>query len=159
MIIASICVVHELDLHIFFDGRKAEQTRRDREDDVNKLLGFFQTCKTNNEYFYWNIDLDPDTNKLRNVFWSHASQRANCKDFGDVITFDTTAKTNRQLMPLAMFVGSNNNLKNVTFGQALLRDETTASFTWLFKTFKDCMGGHQPFVMLTGNWLNHISVW
>jgi hypothetical protein len=34
----------------------------------------------------------------------------------DVITFDTTHKTNSKRMPLAMFVGANNNLKNVTFG-------------------------------------------
>lgn len=134
----------------FHNDRKAEQTRRDREDDINKLLEFFQECKTNNEHFYWDVDVDPETKVLKNVFWCHASQRANCKDFGDVITFDTTGKTNRQHMPLAMFVGSNHNLKNVTFGQALLHDETIPSFMWLFKTFKNCMGGHQPFVILTG---------
>jgi hypothetical protein len=49
-----------------------------------------------------------------------------------------------------MFVGCSNNLKNVSFGQALLRDETTDTFMWLFESFKSCMGGRQPFVILTG---------
>jgi hypothetical protein len=31
-------------------------------------------------------------------------------------------------MPLAMFVGANNNLKNVTFGHALIGDESVGSF-------------------------------
>jgi hypothetical protein len=53
-------------------------------------------------------------------------------------------------MPLAMFVGCSNNLKNVSFGQALLRDETTDTFRWLFESFKSCMGDRQPFVILTG---------
>ena len=83
-------------------------------------------------------------------FWCHASQRAEYKDFGDVVTFDTTHKTNNKHMPLAMFVGCSNNLKNVSFGQALLRDETIDTFRWLFETFKSCMGGQQPFVILTG---------
>jgi hypothetical protein len=53
-------------------------------------------------------------------------------------------------MPLAMFVGANNNLKNVTFAQALIGDESLGSFKWLFQTFKSCMGGKEPHVVLTG---------
>jgi len=48
------------------------------------------------EYFYFDVDFDPKTKVLRSIFWSHASQRAEYKDFGDVITFDTTHKTNRK---------------------------------------------------------------
>jgi hypothetical protein len=87
---------------------------------------------------------------IKNIFWSHASQRAEYVDFGDAITFDTTHKTNSKKMPLAMFVGANNNLKNVTFGQALIGDESVGSFKWLFETFKSCMGGREPHVILTG---------
>lgn len=130
--------------------RKAEQTREDRDGDIEKLFQFFRECKQNNEAFYWDVDFDPKTKVLRSIFWSHASQRAEYVDFGDVITFDTTHKTNNKKMPLAMFVGCSNNLKNVSFGQALLRDETTDTFRWLFESFKSCMGGRQPFVILTG---------
>jgi len=140
-------------MRLFFEKnacRKAEKVREERDDDLNKLLQFFRECKENNEHFYWDVDADPKTGVVRNIFWSHASQRAEYRDFGDVITFDTTHKTNSRRMPLAMFVGANNNLKNVTFGQALIGDESTGSFRWLFETFKSCMGGRQPHVILTG---------
>jgi hypothetical protein len=96
------------------------------------------------------VDFEPKTKVLRSIFWCHASQRAEYKDFGDVVTFDTTHKTNSKHMSLAMFVCYSNNLKNVSFVQALLRDETIDTFRWLFETFKSCMGGQQPFVILTG---------
>ncbi|XP_039851333.1 protein FAR1-RELATED SEQUENCE 5-like [Panicum virgatum] len=128
---------------------KAEKVREERDDDLNKLLQFFRECKENKEHFYWNVDADPKTGVVRNIFWSHVSQRAEYRDFEDVITFDTTHKTNSRHMPLTMFVGANNNLNNVTFGQALIGDESTKSFRWLFETFKSCMGGRQPHVILT----------
>jgi hypothetical protein len=86
---------------------------------------------------------------LKNIFWLHASNRAECRDFGDVITFDTTYKTNKHKMSLAMFVGSNHQLQNAVFGQVLLRDESSKSFEWLFSTFKTCMVGRDPHVLLT----------
>ncbi|XP_066358193.1 protein FAR1-RELATED SEQUENCE 1-like [Miscanthus floridulus] len=92
--------------------RNAEQASEERDADLEKLFQFFRECKTSNEYFYFDVDFDPKTKVLRSIFWSHASQRVECKDFGDVITFHTTHKTNRKNMPLGMFVGANNNLKN-----------------------------------------------
>jgi hypothetical protein len=130
--------------------RNAGQTREDRDEDIEKLFQFYRECKQNNEAFYWDVDFDPKTKVLRSIFWSHASQCAEYVDFGDVITFDTTHKTNSKKTPLAMFVGRSNNLKNVSFGQALLRDETTDTFRLLFESFKSCMGGRKPFVILTG---------
>jgi hypothetical protein len=53
-------------------------------------------------------------------------------------------------MPLAMFVGANNNLKKVTFGQTLIGDESVGPFKWLLEMFKSCMGGKEPHVVLTG---------
>jgi hypothetical protein len=45
--------------------------------------------------------------RIKNIFWSHASQRAECRGFGDVIIVDVTHMTNKNSMSLAMFVGSN----------------------------------------------------
>lgn len=108
--------------------RKAEKAKEDREDDLNKLLQFFRNSKEQNEYFYWAVDADPQTSVVKSIFWSHASQRAEYMDFGDVIIFDTTRKTNSKEIPLPKFIRSNNNLKNVTFAQALIGDQPTASF-------------------------------
>jgi hypothetical protein len=90
------------------------------------------------------------TGALKNIFWSHASQRVKCRDFSNVITFDMMHKTNKHRMPLAMFVGSNHQLLNIVFGHALLRDEPSDSFEWLFRTFKACMGECEPHVLLIG---------
>jgi len=45
--------------------------------------------------------------------------------FGDVITFDTTCGTNKELRPLGVFTGFNHHRGVVIFGVALLYDETT----------------------------------
>ncbi|XP_022681792.1 protein FAR1-RELATED SEQUENCE 5 [Setaria italica] len=122
----------EMDLR----NRKAATAREERENDIPKLLEFFREMKAHNEYFYYELQVDSE-NVIKNVFWSHASQRAEYIDFGDVVTFDTTYKTNMYSMPLAMFVGSNHQLQNVVFGQALLQDEQANTFEWLFGAFKN----------------------
>ncbi|KAG2628624.1 hypothetical protein PVAP13_3KG250027 [Panicum virgatum] len=71
----------------------AEKARKERDDDLNKLLQFFRECKENNKHFYWDVDADPKTG-------------------------------------------------------ALIGDESTRSFRWLFETFNSCMGGRQPHWLL-----------
>jgi hypothetical protein len=53
--------------------RKVEFMREERSDDITKLLEFFQHCKSVNEYFYWDAQIDGRTCALKNIFWSHAS--------------------------------------------------------------------------------------
>jgi hypothetical protein len=48
-------------------------------------------------------------------------------DYGDVVTFDTTHKTNIYDKPLGMFVGANSHLQCTVFGFVLLGDETVLS--------------------------------
>ena len=50
--------------------------------------------------------------------------------FGDVITFDTMYSTNRDAMPLGVFLGLNHHRETVVFGGALLYDETIEFFVW-----------------------------
>ena len=44
-----------------------------------------------------------------NFFWVDARSRLAYEQFGDVITFDTTYKTNKYSMPFAPFTGLNNH--------------------------------------------------
>jgi zinc finger SWIM domain-containing protein 3 len=64
--------------------------------------------------------------------------------FGDVITFDTTYSTNKEYMPLGVFVGFNHFREIVVFGAALLYDETEDSFKWLFETFLSAHNQKHP---------------
>jgi hypothetical protein len=104
----------------------------------------------------WQVEFDyavivlKESLKDYDIFWSHASQRDECRDFGNVVTFDTMDKTNKHRMSLAIFVGLNHYLLNVVFGQLLLRDASSDSFELLFIIFKACMGGRKPHVLLTG---------
>ncbi|CAJ2667584.1 unnamed protein product [Trifolium pratense] len=70
-------------------------------------------------------------------------------DVDDVITFDTTYKTNKDYRPLGVFVGLNNHTQTIIFGAALLYDEKIPSFQWLFETFLKAMGGAKPKTILT----------
>ena len=56
-------------------------------------------------------------------------------NFGDVVTFDTTYDTNKELRPLGVFIGFNHHRGLTVFGAALLYDETIESFKWLFESF------------------------
>ncbi|XP_050241042.1 protein FAR1-RELATED SEQUENCE 5-like [Quercus robur] len=66
------------------------------------------------------------------------------KLFGDVVSFDTTYRTNKEYRPLAMFVGFNNHRESTIFGAALLYDETIDTFQWLFEAFFEAMSGKKP---------------
>jgi hypothetical protein len=53
-------------------------------------------------------------------------------------------------MPLAMFVGFNNQLQNVVFAHALIRDERTYTFEWVLQQFKNCMDGKDLITIFIG---------
>ncbi|KAI8550675.1 hypothetical protein RHMOL_Rhmol06G0126200 [Rhododendron molle] len=69
--------------------------------------------------------------------------------FGDVVTFDTTYRTNKYDMPFAPFTGVNHHMQSIQYGCALLQDETETTFEWLFKTWLDAMGGRPPTSIIT----------
>jgi hypothetical protein len=53
-------------------------------------------------------------------------------------------------MPLAMFVGFNNQLQTVVFAQALIRDERKDIFEWVLQQFKNCMDGKDSITIFIG---------
>ncbi|XP_028121166.1 protein FAR-RED IMPAIRED RESPONSE 1-like [Camellia sinensis] len=59
--------------------------------------------------------------------------------FGNVVTFDTTFKLNSTHRPFAFFVGFNHHRETAIFGAALMYDEITDSFVWLFRRFLEAM--------------------
>ena len=71
--------------------------------------------------------------RLRNVFWANARCRAAYEYFGEVITFDTAYLTNKYDMAFTPFVGVNHHGQSMLLGCALLSNEDTETFTWLFK--------------------------
>ncbi|KAH9674899.1 protein FAR1-RELATED SEQUENCE [Citrus sinensis] len=94
------------------------------------------------------LDLDEE-GRLKNVFWADPRSRAAYKDFGDVVTFDTTYLTNKYDMPFAPFVGVNHHGQSILLGCGLISHEDTETFTWLFDTWLSCMSGSPPLGIIT----------
>ncbi|KAH6792777.1 hypothetical protein C2S52_003254 [Perilla frutescens var. hirtella] len=84
---------------------------------------------------------------------SHAlmarQMRTDYSHFGDVVSFDTTYRKNNEGRPIALFVGVNHHKQTVIFGVALLYDETSLTFEWLFDTFTIAMREKKPTTILT----------
>ncbi|XP_022859024.1 protein FAR-RED IMPAIRED RESPONSE 1-like [Olea europaea var. sylvestris] len=68
-----------------------EQVRRLRlgEGDAAALQSYFSKMQARCSGFYFSMDLD-DESRLRNIFWADNRCRQAYKEFGDVVTFDTT---------------------------------------------------------------------
>jgi hypothetical protein len=124
---------------------------RSRNLDVGDAQAVFNFCiqkQTENPNFFYAIQCDNDS-RMINFFWVDARSRLAYKIFGDVVTFDTTYKTNKYSMPFAPFTGLNHHHQSILFGCALLQDETEKSFTWLFENWLKAMGGKSPVSIIT----------
>ncbi|XP_059630857.1 protein FAR1-RELATED SEQUENCE 5-like [Cornus florida] len=116
--------------------------------DAGAILEYFHNMQVNDSSFFYSIQLDED-DMITNIFWADARSVSDYGLFGDVVCFDTTYRTNEYGRPFAPFVGVNHHKKGVVFGAALLYDETTESFRWLFETFLGAMSGKQPKTILS----------
>ena len=114
--------------------RKYQFAKEETEDDVKKLLAFFEKMQEINPEFFYDYNKDAD-NRVKNIFSANASCRGSNEDFGDCVTFDMTYKTNKFHLPLGVFVGVNHHLQSTIFAVALVRDETIPSFESVFRTF------------------------
>ncbi|KAG8369519.1 hypothetical protein BUALT_Bualt14G0022000 [Buddleja alternifolia] len=106
--------------------------------DASELVKHFSTGSNNESFFYWNVQLDDD-NRVMNFFFRDYLCRIDYEYFGDVLSVDTTYKTNRYDLICAPFVGINHHKQDVMFGLAFMSDETQESFEWLFETFLESM--------------------
>ncbi|XP_022859604.1 protein FAR1-RELATED SEQUENCE 5-like [Olea europaea var. sylvestris] len=127
-----------------------EQVRRLRlgEGDAFAIQAYFSKMQARCSGFYFSMDLDEEC-RLKNVFWADHRCRQSYKEFGDVVTFDTTYLTNKYDMPFAPFVGVNHHGQSTLLGCGLLSNEDTGTFVWLFRTWLECMHGQAPNGIIT----------
>ncbi|XP_022885539.1 protein FAR-RED IMPAIRED RESPONSE 1-like [Olea europaea var. sylvestris] len=126
-----------------------EKVRRLRlgEGDAAAIQSYFAEMQARSR-FYFSMDLD-DESRLKNLFWADNRSWQAYKEFGDVVTFDTTYLTNKYDMPFAPFVGVNHHGQSILLGCGLLSNEDTDTFVWLFKTWMLCMHGQAPNGIIT----------
>nr|XP_043637803.1 protein FAR1-RELATED SEQUENCE 7-like [Erigeron canadensis] len=111
------------------------------------IMHFQEKAKVDKD-FYFAIDLNTD-GTFKSVFWADGRSRSAYNQFGDVVVFDVTYKTNTFGLPFAPFVGVNHHGQTILFGAALLENETEVTFTWLFKNFLECMYDCPPISIIT----------
>ncbi|XP_024969199.1 protein FAR1-RELATED SEQUENCE 5-like [Cynara cardunculus var. scolymus] len=73
--------------------------------------------------------------------------RINYKEFGDVISFDGTFRTNKHAMIFVPFLAVDNHKASVVVGSALISGETIDNFTWVLKAFLKCHAKQPVFVI------------
>ncbi|KAF7151126.1 hypothetical protein RHSIM_Rhsim02G0232300 [Rhododendron simsii] len=127
---------------------RARRQRSLQYGEAGALLGYFQTRAAENPYFFYDVQLDIEE-KITNIFWADHEMITDYGLFGDAVSFDTTFQTNKECRPLAIFTGFNHFRMTAIFGAALLYDETSESFEWLFKSFLRAMGGKKPLSIFT----------
>nr|XP_051202634.1 protein FAR1-RELATED SEQUENCE 5-like [Lolium perenne] len=80
----------------------------------------------------------------------YSMSRQDYADFGDVLVFDSTYKTNRYAMPFIPFVGINNHRRTHLFLHApLSRTEKEVTYKWLLETFPKAMYQQKPKGIIT----------
>uniref|UniRef100_A0A1D1Z2I6 Protein FAR1-RELATED SEQUENCE n=1 Tax=Anthurium amnicola TaxID=1678845 RepID=A0A1D1Z2I6_9ARAE len=133
------------------DFKNYLQTRRMTElqkFDAAGLLEYFKSKQAQDPSLFYSFQFDVDE-QIANIFWADKKMQTDFMHFGDLVCFDTTYKTNDYGRPLALFFGVNHHKQSIIFGAALLYDETTDSFKWLFRTLIEAMSGKMPTTILT----------
>ncbi|GKD66152.1 FAR1-related sequence 5-like protein [Tanacetum coccineum] len=84
---------------------------------------------------------------LVRLFWAGETMKCNYVAFGDVVSLDATFHTNKYGYKFVPFTGIDHNQRCVTFGAALLSDETTESFSWMLEAFLKTHKKQPPFAV------------
>lgn len=116
--------------------------------EANLLLDFFTQMQSINSNFYYAIEVGEDQ-RLKNFFWVDSKSRYDYINFSDVVSFDTTYIRNKYKMPLALFIGVNQHYQFMLLGCALISDESSATYSWVMRTWLRAMGSQAPKIIIT----------
>nr|GFC06325.1 hypothetical protein [Tanacetum cinerariifolium] len=103
------------------------------ESDVQMLINKMENRKkfVPNFTFHYLVE----NSELVAMFWADEVSKCNYKEFGDIISFDATFRTNKYDMVFVPFTEIDNHLKCVNFGSRMLLREDTEAWTWLLTSF------------------------
>ncbi|GJS01953.1 FAR1-related sequence 5-like protein [Tanacetum coccineum] len=117
-----------------------------RESDAQILINKTENRKqfVPNFTFHYKVK----NSELVAMFWADKVGKCNYKEFGDIISFDATFRTNKYDMVFVPFTEIDNRRKCVTVGSGFLLREDAEAYTWLLTSF---MTAHekQPKMIIT----------
>lgn len=121
----------------------AKYHRESQLTDMEDTIAYFKEKEKEDVDFFYKMKLDRE-DRMVNLYWIDSATRRAYEHFRDYVSFDATYLTNMYKMPCAPFIGINNHSQSLQFGCRFIRNEDVDSYIWLFKTFKECMGGLEP---------------
>ena len=95
------------------------------------------------------ISLNQKTNQLEKILYISKNMFEYKDKFLDVVFVDSTYKRNRFNMPVVNILGINNFGRNILLGFALVNEETTNAYDWLFKMLKKIWKKEPNFLLQT----------
>nr|GEV31732.1 hypothetical protein [Tanacetum cinerariifolium] len=123
---------------------------KNHQRDVNVFIGESDAKmlinKMKNRKMYvlnFTFQYKVEKNELVTMFWDDEVAKCNYKEFEDIISFDATFNSNKQvihndsmyIMVFVPFIGIDNHRKCVTLGSGMLLHKDTQSYTWPLKAF------------------------
>jgi hypothetical protein len=90
-------------------------------------MDLFSDMKEKDPEFDYSVRVDGES-RIRTLMWTNGRSKLQYHHFGDVITFDTTCRTNLYNIPFGLFVGVNNHFQSVIYAGVLMRDEKVETF-------------------------------
>ncbi|XP_074351781.1 protein FAR1-RELATED SEQUENCE 5-like [Apium graveolens] len=98
--------------------------------------------------YFIRTEIDEE-NRLKCLVWIDPRCLMAYQNFGDVMAFDTTYRTNIYAMPFVPFTGVNHQYQSLIFGFALMRDEHASTFQWILHTWLKGVGNKPPMTIIT----------
>ncbi|XP_023740620.2 protein FAR1-RELATED SEQUENCE 5-like [Lactuca sativa] len=84
---------------------------------------------------------------LNAMFWADETDKLYYKEFGDVISFDATFRTNTYGMIFVPFTAVDNHKRSINIGAGLLSNESIESYRWLLEAFLKAHVKHPQLVL------------
>ncbi|XP_019199637.1 PREDICTED: protein FAR-RED IMPAIRED RESPONSE 1-like [Ipomoea nil] len=114
--------------------------------DVQMVISNYLEHKTDCADMYFEYEVNAN-DQLARVFWADGMARKNYGAFGDVVSFDSTYKTNRYHLVFVPFTGVDNHKRCVTFAATLIDKKDVESYSWVLKHLKNVMGTAPPLII------------
>jgi len=126
------------------------------KDDIGKIMKLLNEMKEKDSEMAIKVQTDSE-GRMKSMLWCIGKNRADYNHFGDVVTFDTTYRTNLYNLPFGLFIVVNNHFQSIIFGGVLLTYEKTEDFAWAFSNFIQIMEGKEPILLKMCQNLNQTS--
>ncbi|GJU79677.1 RNA-directed DNA polymerase, eukaryota [Tanacetum coccineum] len=104
------------------------------DSDAQMLITRFEERQEFTKGF--SFDYFVEDAELYGLFWADEVAKCNYIEFGDIVSFDATYKTNKYKMVFVPFTAIDNHRRSVTVGSGLLKRETGEAYGWLLIAFK-----------------------